>query len=197
MQYEVCSMQSGYTICLKILFNSSSHYYIGRFKDCCYYNLLHKFLVCFCLLVSAHLNHFCSTGALLLGIFFLLCRFFNGGRHFGDRCCNSGQHFFILFGDGRASDWASNIFFLFFFFLLFRGPGWLGGCTLLSNKVQSAGWNSRKVNGFTHPGLPPLGNSDYGGYDRAERRKRLNWARGFIVAGGGHAPHLFRLCPQW
>ena len=55
-----------------------------------------------------------------------------------------------------------------------RGPGWLSGCTLLSHKVQSAGSNSRKVNGFIHPGLPPLGNSDYGSYDGAERRKRLN-----------------------
>ena len=78
-----------------------------------------------------------------------------------------------------------------------RGPGWLSGCTLLSHKVQSAGSNSRKVNGFIHPGLPPLGNLDYGSYDGAERRKRLNWARGFIVAGGGHAPHLLRICPQW
>ena len=31
----------------------------------------------------------------------------------------------------------------------------------------------------------------------AERRRQLNWARGFIVAGGRHAPHLFRLCPKW
>ena len=29
-----------------------------------------------------------------------------------------------------------------------RGPGWLNGCTLLSHKVQSAGSNCRKVNGF-------------------------------------------------
>ena len=34
------------------------------------------------------------------------------------------------------------------------GPGWLSGCTLLSHKVQSEGSNSRKVNGFIHPGLP-------------------------------------------
>ena len=27
---------------------------------------------------------------------------------------------------------------------------------------------------FIHPGLPLLGNSDYGSYDGAERRKRLN-----------------------
>ena len=41
--------------------------------------------------------------------------------------------------------------------------------TLLSHKVQSAGSKSRKVNGFIHPGLPPLRNSDYGSYDGAEK----------------------------
>ena len=35
-----------------------------------------------------------------------------------------------------------------------RGPGWLSGCTLLSHKFKSAGSNSRKFNGFIHPGLP-------------------------------------------
>ena len=54
-----------------------------------------------------------------------------------------------------------------------RGPGWLNGCTLLSHKVKSAGSNSWKVNGFIHPGLPPLGNSDYGSYDGAEKTEAV------------------------
>ena len=54
------------------------------------------------------------------------------------------------------------------------GPGWLSGCTLLLNKVQSAGSNSRKVNGFFIPDSHLSENSDYGSYDGAERRKRFN-----------------------
>ena len=54
------------------------------------------------------------------------------------------------------------------------GPGWLSGCTLLSHKVQSAGSNSRKVNGFVILDSHLSEISDYGSYDGAERRKRLN-----------------------
>ena len=41
------------------------------------------------------------------------------------------------------------------------GPGWLSGCKLLSHKVQSAGSNSRKVNGFLIPDSHLSEISDY------------------------------------
>ena len=54
-----------------------------------------------------------------------------------------------------------------------RGPGWLSGRTLLSHKVQSAGSNSRKVNGFFIPDSHLSKNSDYGSYDGAEKTEAV------------------------
>jgi hypothetical protein len=55
-----------------------------------------------------------------------------------------------------------------------RGPGWLRSLTLLSNKVQNPGSNTRKANGFFIPGSHLSEISDYGSYEGVERESRMD-----------------------